>query len=294
LTSTRVCVCEKLLDSGTGMSLRRIVVTGGNSGIGFALCKQLALEDGCFVYLGARSLSKAEEAVALLLASSPSLAGRLAPLAVDPGFDETVRAAAASLVGLELYAVVNNAGTGLGHKTAPEEVLNVNAVGPKRVTEAFLPLLAPGGRVVNVGSGAAGSFVKSQPPEVQKLLCSPPASWDRLEALLAVKKTDEAFMKDPWGPYGLSKAVLAAYTMLAAKAAPSILFSCVSPGFIATRMTAGLGASKPPEEGTASIRHALFAPLAGNGWYYGSDAIRSPYHFMRNPGEPAYDGVPPY
>ena len=28
--------------------------------------------------------------------------------------------------------------------------------------------------------------------------------------------------------------------------------------------------------------------------YYGSDGMRSPYHFMRNPGEPVYDGVPPH
>ena len=29
----------------------------------------------------------------------------------------------------------------------------------------------------------------------------------------------------------------------------------------------------------------------GNGWYYGSDGLRSPLHYMRNPGEPPWDGV---
>ena len=58
-------------------------------------------------------------------------------------------------------------------------------------------------------------------------------------------------------------------------------------------MTAGYGASKTPEEGTVAIKHLLLGSLKGNGWYYGSDAVRSPYHFMRNPGEPEYDGVPP-
>ena len=177
--------------------MQRILVTGGNSGIGLALCAQLASE-GAFVYLGARTLAKAEEAVASLPAA---LSGRLAPLVIDPGFDASVASAAASLSGVQLYAIVNNAGTGLGHKTTGAEVLNVNAEGPKRVTEAFLPLLAPGGRVVNVGSGAASSFVKTQPPEVQKLLCNPPDSWDPLAALLAEKKADEAFMKEPYpGP----------------------------------------------------------------------------------------------
>ena len=273
---------------------RRILVTGGNSGIGLALCAQLA-EDGAFVYLGARTAEKAEAAVASLVASSPALAGLLAPLAIDPGFDASVASAAASLSGVQLYAIVNNAGTGLGHQPAAAEVLNVNALAPKRETEALQPLLAPGGRVVNVGSGAASSFVKTQPEEVQRLLCNPPDAWAPLAALLVAKQADAAFMQEPYpGPYGLSKAVLAAYTMLMAKAAPAVLFSCVSPGFIATRMTAGLGASKQPEEGTGSIKHALFAPLAGNGWYYGSDGVRSPYHFMRNPGEPPYDGTPPF
>ena len=34
-------------------------------------------------------------------------------------------------------------------------------------------------------------------------------------------------------------------------------------------------------------------PKEESGWYYGSDGVRSPLHFMRNPGEPAYDGVVP-
>ena len=64
----------------------------------------------------------------------------------------------------------------------------------------------------------------------------------------------------------------------------------VSPGFINTAMTKGYGATLQPEQGTVSIKHCLFNHLKGNGWYYGSDAIRSPLHFMRNPGEPAFEG----
>jgi len=42
---------------------KRIVVTGGNSGIGLALCKQLVTEHGCHVYLGSRSLERGTDAV---------------------------------------------------------------------------------------------------------------------------------------------------------------------------------------------------------------------------------------
>ena len=37
----------------------------------------------------------------------------------------------------------------------------------------------------------------------------------------------------------------------------------------------------------------LFDELPGNGFYYGSDGLRSPLHFMREPGEPEYDGKAP-
>ena len=83
---------------------------------------------------------------------------------------------------------------------------------------------------------------------------------------------------DTNGGYGLSKACLAAYTMLCAKVTPSICFSCCSPGFIETKMTSGFGATKTPDQGTLAIKKCLLEPLAGNGWYYGSDGLRSPYH----------------
>ena len=38
-----------------------------------------------------------------------------------------------------------------------------------------------------------------------------------------------------------------------------------APGFIDTKLTAGFGASKSPEEGTAAIRHCLFAPVVDEG-----------------------------
>ena len=79
-------------------------------------------------------------------------------------------------------------------------------------------------------------------------------------------------------------------TMVYARTNANILSSAISPGFINTNMTVGRGASLTPEQGTVSIRHCLFGELSGNGWYYGSDAKRSPLHVPRNPGEPAFTG----
>ena len=61
----------------------------------------------------------------------------------------------AQLGGEKLFAICNNAGIGFGNSIP--DTLNTNLYGPKRVTEAFLPLLDPKvGRVVNVGSGGGG------------------------------------------------------------------------------------------------------------------------------------------
>ena len=51
---------------------------------------------------------------------------------------------------------------------------------------------------------------------------------------------------------------------------------------------------EPPEEGTVSILHCPFNELKGNGFFYGSDALRSPLHFMRDPGTPEYLGDADY
>ena len=84
--------------------------------------------------------------------------------------------------------------------------------------------------------------------------------------------------------------------MLLAAQHPQLHASCLSPGFIKTAIVQGWGAKKPPEEGTVSLRHCLLAsalPSGSSGWFWGSDALRSPLHAPRNPGEPEYDGAEP-
>lgn len=139
-----------------------------------------------------------------------------------------------------------------------------------------------------MGSGSGPMYVGSCTAEDKKMLCSPETTtWEIIEKHAREKLNSS-------DAYGLSKALVACYTGVLAREHPNLTFSCVTPGFINTQMTAGWGASKSPEQGTLAIKHALFEKLEGNGYYYGSDAIRSQYHFMRSPGEPAYDGVNPF
>ena len=107
-----------------GAPLKRVVVTGGNSGIGPALCEQLATEIGCHVYMGSRSKERGEAAVAGL---PEGCKGKVELLVVDVASQESVTAAVADLTtrlgGAKLYGLVNNAGTGLQHKVTAAEMV---------------------------------------------------------------------------------------------------------------------------------------------------------------------------
>lgn len=150
-------MCEHL-----GVS-ESILVTGASRGLGFALV-QAALAVGLRVVAGERQRSAALDALAA------RHAGQLLRVPLDVVSAESVRAAS-ELVQAELGALdvlVNNAavlplavqGTldtldvDLGR-----EVFDVNALGPLRVTQAFLPLLKRGKRKVLVNiSSEAGSI----------------------------------------------------------------------------------------------------------------------------------------
>ena len=46
------------------MKMRSVFVTGGNTGIGQALCTILVRDHGCYVYLGSRNKERGAKAVA--------------------------------------------------------------------------------------------------------------------------------------------------------------------------------------------------------------------------------------
>lgn len=262
----------------------KVLVTGGNSGIGLALCQQLLLENGCHVIMGSRSLERGRDAIASL-ALPADAAARCTLVQLDTSSDASVAAAKAAVEG-PLYGIVNNAGTGLKHGTTGDDVINTNLRGPKRVIDAFLPMLDPSkGRIVNVGSGSGPKYIETLGPCPAAKALMNPTSWEGVEEHAVTHLNAETTTN---GGYGLSKACLAAYTMVLAKQHPNLMISVCSPGFILTKMTEGWGATKPPAEGTVAIKHCLFGDLEASGLYYGSDGVRSPLHFMRNPGEPPY------
>jgi len=275
--------------------LKNVFVTGASSGIGMALAWLLAAEHDCYVFMGCRNVAKGTAAKESLEKDHPQCAGRLEVVEIEVGSDESVQSAAkvveGKLSGKKLYAIVNNAGTGLGHGVTNEALMNTNLHGVKRVTDGFLGLLlSEGGRIVNLGSGSGPTFVKQSLKEDStdyKMMTSGQPDWEWINNF-AKRYIETA--ENEFSYYGLSKACLHKYTEAFGRDHPKLVVSACSPGYILTAMTKGYGATKTPEEGCVSIIHCLFQELPGNGYYFGSDAKRSPLHYMRNPGEPEFTG----
>lgn len=265
--------------------MRHILVTGANKGIGHAIARAILDEhDDTFVHLAARDRARGEAAVAALSAWKD----RVAFLELDVTSEESVAKAVPKID--RLYALVNNAGIGMGNPL--DDILAVNVYGLRRATEAFLPKIDA--RIVNVTSASGPTYVSKQDAARKKLLLNPAVTWPELEALMA----EERKAKTADG-YGLSKAVANAYTIISARENPKLAINACTPGFIETDLTKGYlspgqsGADagmKPPSAGARAPMHLLFAALEGNGRYYGSDAKRSPLDRYRAPGSAEYSG----
>lgn len=138
------------------------LITGGSRGLGRSMAQHLARGgmDVIFTYQ-----SRAEEAQALVH-ELEGLGRRAAALPLDVSdaasfgaFAEQVRAQLTAWGADHLYALVNNAGIGLHasvEQTTAEQLDHLYAIhvkGPFLLTQALLPLLQDGGRILNVSTG---------------------------------------------------------------------------------------------------------------------------------------------
>jgi NAD(P)-dependent dehydrogenase (short-subunit alcohol dehydrogenase family) len=225
---------------------RVALVTGGNRGIGFETCRQLA-QRGMQVVLTSRTPDLGEEAAAMLRAEGLQISFH--PL--DVTCVEQIEVARDDVIERfgRLDVLINNAGVyldkGLALLETPvetiEETMAVNFYGSLHTTQAFIPLMIENnyGRVVNVSS-AGGS----------------------LSAMTA--------SGSGMGAYAISKAALNALTRLTAKEvrAYDIKVNAMAPGWVRTRM-GGQGASRSPAEGVDTIVWLASLPKSGpTGGFY--------------------------
>jgi NAD(P)-dependent dehydrogenase (short-subunit alcohol dehydrogenase family) len=187
---------------------RRVLVTGGGSGIGAAVCRLFATE-GAGVAVLDRSADGART-VAAAIGGEAIVADVASAEAVRAAVDDAVEALGG------LTDVVSNAGVGSWkplHSYTDEQwrlIIDVNLSGPFYVLRAAAPILleAGGGSIVHVASLNAQRSVPGE------------------------------------GPYSAAKAGVVSLTRTAAlEYAPSIRVNCVSPGVIDTPLTAAITGS---------------------------------------------------
>jgi NAD(P)-dependent dehydrogenase (short-subunit alcohol dehydrogenase family) len=219
------------------MSEKQIaLVTGANKGIGFAIAGQLAAL-GMTVLVGARDRTRRADAVA-------RLDGDVHGIELDVTDQGTIERAAREVEtrfgGLDV--LVNNAGiTGDGNQEPGADplaevrrVFEVNVFGVMAVTEAMLPLLRPGSRIVNVSS-RVGSLADMTAEDGGSLAGMP--------AMLG---------------YPVSKTTLNAITAQYAKHLrdKGILVNAVCPGYTATDLNGNSGSRTPDQGAAAAVRMA--------------------------------------
>lgn len=139
-----------------------VLVTGGSRGLGRNMARHLAGQ-GSDIILTYRSEAGEAQAVVAAIEAHGRRAVAL-PLDVGdsagfPAFVERVRAVLGGW-GVERFdALVNNAGMGVHAPFADtteaqfDQLVNVHLKGPFFLTAALLPLVADGGRILNVSSG---------------------------------------------------------------------------------------------------------------------------------------------
>ncbi len=202
------------------MDKRVAVVTGGNRGIGFEICRQLAKLGGIHVVLTARDGKKGDAAAKQLGVEFHVL---------DVASEESIRVFAGWLAGAHKRCdiLVNNAGVMLDRHGSRvldsqiatwRETLDTNLIGSLLLIQALAPIMKKNsyGRIVNVSSGLG---------QLSDMGAGTPA-------------------------YRVSKTALNALTRtLAAELAGSgILVNSTCPGWVKTDM-GGAGAPRTVEQG---------------------------------------------
>lgn len=233
----------------THMSQRIAVVTGANRGLGEEIARQLEAA-------GVRVVRTSREA-------------RRGFETLDVTRAEHAEALAARLGGVDV--VVNNAGVSLDGFDADvaRRTLDVNVVGAMRVTDAFLPTMRAGGRVVMISSGMG--TVSSLGSALRAKWLDPSMTREGLRALM------DAFVRDvgagshgkngwPSNAYSVSKIAMNALVRVLARELAGdprrILVNAESPGWVRTRM-GGRSAPGSVEDGARTAVWLALLPEGG-------------------------------
>lgn len=232
-----------------------VLITGANRSIGLETAKQLS-QNGLFVYLGSRDLTKGEAIVKELVEQGFD---NIKAIEIDVTNPESI-SAAKSIVEKEqgkLDILINNAGIlGPQPQTAAEtsvenikEVFETNFFGVINVTQAFLELLkkSESPRISNITSGLGSLTLHSDP------------SWKYYQVKNAA--------------YGPSKTALNAYTIVLAHELKDSNFkvNVIDPGYTATDFNAHSGPGSVESAASFIIKHTLTDKNGPTGQFFSND-----------------------
>ncbi|HEY3820632.1 MAG TPA: SDR family NAD(P)-dependent oxidoreductase [Polyangiaceae bacterium] len=241
------------------MSDERVaVVTGANRGIGAEITRQLELE-------GMRVVPTSREPrqgfVTLDVTSTREIEALATRLAKEGGVDVLVDNAGVSLDGFDAEVA--------------KKTLAVNFYGALNVTDALLPSMRPGGRVVMISSGMGE--LSGVHGDVRARIADPRLTREGLIALV------EQFVRDvetgtharhgwPSNAYSVSKIALNALVRVLARELAGdprrILVNSENPGWVRTRM-GGRSAPRSVEDGARTAVWLATLPDGGpNGGFF--------------------------
>ncbi|TQN66716.1 Carbonyl reductase [NADPH] 1 [Colletotrichum shisoi] len=275
------------------------VVTGANKGIGYAIVRQLALQypkshlnNGSFlIYLTARDKSRGEQAVQNIQGDAGIKQAKALSAhggATEIKYHQLDISDTSSISDLSSFLkkehpdgidfVVNNAGIAMQgfDSNVVKNTLACNYYGTLEATRAWIPVLKPDGRIVNVAS--VSGALSQYSPEIKKRFLDAQSVADVTKLMeeftAAVEKGTHE--KDGWpsAAYAVSKAGEIGMTRATARElqdkGSKLLVNSCHPGYVVTDMTRG-GGTKTPDEGAQTPVHLAIADIGGKTGEYWSD-----------------------
>ena len=230
---------------------RTAFVTGGNRGIGLAICEGLA-DRGLNIVLGSRDEANGEAAARSVREQGATVRVEQIDVAEPDSIDACYERLAAD--GVDVDVLVNNAGIYPENDALDatidqlDRAWTVNTRGPWLLVKKFVPDMVDRGygRVVNMSSGS-GSFGEGLDPEHAAYAASK-------SALNALTMTLDAALPD----------------------GPDVKANAMCPGWVHTRM-GGEAAPRTPEEGADTALWLATLPTDGPSGGFFRDRERIPW-----------------